>query len=254
MEKILSLNLSEHFQTYENKIYRIVEGQHFIATRKLVDSDIEQRILEEVLDQSKPPVATNNSRGKLHYLLYTPFRYPPLKAGGRFHKRIEQSIFYGSEELATSMAEVAYGRFLFMQHSEAPLKPMQVPYTHFLSKVQSKQSLLLTNAPFNAYKNHISHPSHYTYSQQLGSAMRKAKAELFTYYSARRPGGVNVGLLSADAFQSNKPVAGKDVHWSVYATLDTIEFKRAHIADNKKESHIFKIEDFYINGQFPMPA
>jgi hypothetical protein len=254
MEELLSLNLAEYFQSYENEIYRTVEGQYFISTRKLVDSDEEQRILEEVLDQSKPPVATTNSYGELHYLLYTPFRYPPLKAGGRFHTRIEQSIFYGSEGLRTSMAEVAYGRFLFAHHSEAKFKSMQVPYTHFLSKVKSNHSLLLTTTPFNVHRSHISHPASYAYSQLLGSAMRKSRTELFTYYSARSPGGVNVGLFSAEAFQSNKPIVGKEAHWSVYISAEVIEFTRAHLSDNQKESHVFRIKDFYVDGQFPVIA
>ncbi len=250
MEELLSLNLAEYFQVYENEIYRIVEGQYFIATRKLVDSDEEQRILEEVLDQSKPQVVTSNSRGELHYLLYTPFRYPPLRSGGRFHTRIEQSIFYGSEELMTAMTEVAYGRFLFARHSEAEFKPMQVPYTHFLSKVRSSRSLLLTVAPFDVHRSHISHPASYAHSQSIGSAMRKSRVELFTYYSARNKGSINVGLFSTEAFCNNKPV-GQDVHWSVYIGTEVIEFKRAHLLDNQKESHIFRIEDFYIEGEFP---
>ena len=139
MEELPSINLVKNFASYSGEIYRIVEGQHFIATRKLVDSNEEQHILEEILDASKPPAPTSNKRGGLHYLLYTPFRYPPLKSGGRFHTLLEQSIFYGSEELKTSMAEVAYGRFLFMNHSEAQFAPMQVPDTHFRVQIKSEK-------------------------------------------------------------------------------------------------------------------
>ncbi|MFZ4761192.1 MAG: RES family NAD+ phosphorylase [Alphaproteobacteria bacterium] len=254
MEALSSLNLAEYFQPYENNIYRIVEGQHFIATRKLVDSDEEQRILEELLDQSKPTTSTCNSRGELHYLLYTPFRYPPLKSGARFHTIIEQSLFYGSEELTTSMAEVVYGRFLFAHHSAAQFKPMQVPYTHFVARVKSNQSLLLNAPPFENHRNDISHPSSYAQAQLLGSAMRQAGTELFTYYSARHIGGVNVGLFSPEAFQSNKPIAGREAHWSVYVSANTIEFKSAHLSKHEKKSYIFHRENFYIDQQFPVAA
>lgn len=185
-------------------------------------------------------------------MLYTPFRYPPLKAGGRFHTQIEQSIFYGSEELSTAMAEVVYNRFLFAHHSEAEFKPMQVPYTHFLSKVKSNRSILLTTAPFNTHKSRISHPASYAHSLLFGSAMRQCRAELFIYHSARRLTGINVGLFSTEAFQSNKPTAREDVHWSVYVSCQTIEFKRAHLSDNQIESHVFRIEDFYVNGRIPI--
>lgn len=254
MEALFSISLPKHFQSYRGEIYRIVEGQHFIATRKLVDSDGEQNILEEILDASKPKAPTSNARGELHYLLYTPFRYPPLKSGGRFHTRTEQSIFYGSQELKTSMAEVAYGKFLFLQDTDAELEPMQVPHTHFVAKVKSKKTLLLTTAPFDAYHDAISHPASYAASQRLGNAMRDAGTELFAYDSARHPGGVNVGLFSVEAFQQNKPVQGKDRNWSVYISADTVEFKRAHVSDNDKESHVFALDDFCIDGKFAAAA
>jgi RES domain len=164
MDALLSFNIADYFHLYENEIYRIVEGQHFIATRKLVDSDEEQRVLEKILDQSKPPVATYNSRGELHYLLYTPFRYPPLKSGGRFHTRIEQSIFYGAEDLKTAMAEIAYRRFEFMRHSSGVFQPMHVAHAHFTVLVKSATAVLLTNIPFVQYRGNVSHPSSYSTS------------------------------------------------------------------------------------------
>ena len=252
MQKILTLNFKHYFQHYEHEIFRIVEGQHFIATRKLVDSDEEQQLLEYILDKSKPPAPTSNARGELHYLLYTPFRYPPLKSGGRFHTRVEQSIFYGAEELITSMTEVAYGRFLFMQHSAATFKPMQVPYTHFMVKVASEKSLLLTEKPFSAEQKNISSPSSYAYSQTLGTAMRKSGTQLFIYFSARKKHGVNVGLFSPEAFHHNKPLSEKEQHWSVYVGTNTIEFQRIHFKDNQKESHVFGIKDFYVRKSFPV--
>ena len=250
MKDWLPVNLIRNFTSYSGDIYRIVEGQHFIATRKLVDSDEEQRILEEILDASKPSAPTRNKRGELHYLLYTPCRYPPLKTGGRFHTRLEQSIFYGSEDLETSMAEVAYGRFLFMHHSEAEFTSMQVPYTHFMARVKSAKSILLHSAPFKEYREAISHPTSYAVSQNVGAAMRNAGAELFTYYSARNPEGANVGLFSVETFSSNRPVPGQDVHWEVFITSGSVEFKRAHLRDNQTEAHIFPLERFCLNGAF----
>lgn len=254
MQEMPSVNLEKNFTSYSGKIYRIVEGQHFIATRKLVDSDEEQRILEEILDASKPCAPTSNKRGELHYLLYTPFRYPPLKTGGRFHTCLEQSIFYGSEELKTSMAEVAYGRFLFMHHSEAEFAPMQVPYTHFMAQVKSTKSILLNSALFKEVHEAISHPTSYVVAQSLGAVMRKADTELFTYYSARNIHGVNVGLFSVEAFSSNKPVPGKDVHWEVFITSKSVEFKRAHFGDNQTEAHVFPLASFCIDGIFASAA
>jgi len=250
MSALALIDLASHFKTYAGEIFRLVEGQHFIATRKLVDSDDEQRILEDILDASKPSAPVSNKRGELHYLLYTPFRYPPLKAGGRFHTRFEQSIFYGSQDLKTAMAEVAYGRFLFMSHSDAQFAPMQVPYTHFVVRVKSTQSLLLQNLPFTQHREAISQPSSYNASQTLGSAMRECGTQIFTYLSARQNGGVNVGLFSVEAFAQNKPVSGKDGHWEVFITSNSVEYHRARATDNHKEAHVFTLNTFCNDGKF----
>lgn len=244
------IDLVEHCAAYENEIYRMVEGQYYVSTRRLVDSDAEHDRLEAILDASKPAAPTHNSRGALYYLLYTPFRYPPLKSGGRFHVRIEQSIFYGSEELQTSMAEIAYGRFLFMDHSAAALAPMQVPYSHFVVKVKSPKALLLTAAPFSEVRDDLSHPTSYGASQAFGARMRQAGVELFTYYSARNPNGVNVGLFSVEAFAQNQPTQGKNGHWSVHISTASVEFTRPHLTNNAKESHVFAKDDFCVEGQF----
>ena len=87
--------------------WRAVEAQHQVSTRKLVDSADEQALLEELIDRAKPPDMTG---GKTHYLLATPFRYPPLRHGSRFGTRHERGIWYGSETRAAVFAEVAYYR------------------------------------------------------------------------------------------------------------------------------------------------
>ena len=99
--------------------WRAVEAQHQVSTRKLVDSADEQALLEELIDRAKPPDMTG---GKTHYLLATPFRYPPLRHGSRFGTRHERGIWYGSETRAAVFAEVAYYRLLFLEGSRANLE------------------------------------------------------------------------------------------------------------------------------------
>ena len=98
--------------------WRAVEGQHEVSTRKLVANAQEQALLEELIDRAKPPDLT---RGRLHYLLATPFRYPPLRWGSRFGTRQEQGIWYGSETRDAMFAEVAYYRFVFLEGTRADL-------------------------------------------------------------------------------------------------------------------------------------
>ena len=73
-DDLLSSDLTRHFHGYEKDIYRLVEGQYYIATRKLVDSLTEQDVLERILNTSKPAAPMHNVHGSLHYLLFTPFR------------------------------------------------------------------------------------------------------------------------------------------------------------------------------------
>src|SRR5690348_8741721 len=53
--------------------WRVIEAQHHVSTRKLVDSAEEQELLEELIESSKPPAVAGV---RLHYLPSTPFRYP----------------------------------------------------------------------------------------------------------------------------------------------------------------------------------
>jgi len=168
-----------------------------------------------------------------------------LRGGGRFHTEFEQSIFYGALTLETAMAEIAYGRFLFMAHSKAVFAPMNVAYTHFIATVASERALDLTRPPFDDARADISHPADYQYAQRLGRAMREAETELFCYYSARQADGINVGLFSVDAFAQNTPIAGKEGQWSVFVTGDKIEFRSTRLTGNRPQSRIFNREAFF---------
>ena len=64
-------------ERHEGELLRMVESQEQVATRSLVDDLAEQALLEQMLEQSKPPLPDNASN--LDYLLSTPFRYPPLE-------------------------------------------------------------------------------------------------------------------------------------------------------------------------------
>ena len=67
--------------------WRVVEAQHVVSTGKLVDAPEEQAALEMLIDSSKPPIPAAEEFAGLHYLLSTPFRYPPLRHGSRFSTR-----------------------------------------------------------------------------------------------------------------------------------------------------------------------
>src|ERR1700751_4596827 len=55
------------------KCWRVVEAQHRVSTTKITDPLAEQEILENLLEETKPPVPEDCAH--LHFLLLTPFRY-----------------------------------------------------------------------------------------------------------------------------------------------------------------------------------
>jgi hypothetical protein len=87
-------------------LYRLVESQEQVATLGYVDTLEEQALLEAMLDEVKPPYRAGTEG--LHYLLRTPFRYPPLPWGSRFGRVHEPGIFYGARNTDATLAEAAY--------------------------------------------------------------------------------------------------------------------------------------------------
>jgi len=94
--------------------FRMVETQYIAATMRLVDSADEQQMLEEMLENSKPPLPPQASG--LHYLLAAPFRYVP-QTGSRFRAVNSPGIWYGADDAYCACAEIAYWRQRFLLDS-----------------------------------------------------------------------------------------------------------------------------------------
>ena len=228
--------------------WRVVEAQHRISTRKLVDSAEEQELLEELLEQVKPPDATG---GRIHYLLFTPFRYPPLRHGSRFGARHERGIWYGSEERRTAFAEVAYYRLLFLAGTRARLGVLTTSLTAFTVRMKSSRAIDLVAPPFDAHLGSIASPTSYEASQTLGRAMRVAGVELFRFPSARDvEHGVNVGAFVPAVFGRARPQRFET--WHCTLTADRVELSRADFL--RRERFDFPREQFLIQGELPAPA
>ena len=167
--------------------WRAVESQHVTSTRKLVDSDDEQQVLESLIDTAKPPWPPGRRFAGLHYLLATPFRHPPLRYGSRFGTRRERGIFYCAETIATVLAEKSYYVLLFLEGTEADLSPLTRPLTVFQVRMSTKKGVDLVAPPFDAFTDRISSPVSYRASQPLGASMREAGTAAFRFRSARDP-------------------------------------------------------------------
>lgn len=231
--------------------WRIVEAQHVTSTRKLVDSDEEQQILEEEIDRVKPPLPDEAEFRGIHYLLFTPFRYPPLPHGSRFGTRHERSLWYGSEEVRTAQAEVAYYRLLFFAGSYAIFENTELRLTAFTASVFTEKGIDLTDSPFSRFKKRISSKINYSSSQKLGLEMRNDGVEIIRYVSARdKNEGINVALFTPKAFRSKTPIASQT--WVCIAGSARVEFTRSDLLSNDRA--VFKKTDFEIDGKLPTPA
>ncbi len=233
--------------------WRVVEAQHLISTLKLVDTLDEQKLLEELIDRHKPAMPKLPGLGRLHFLLFTPFRYPPLRHGSRFGGRDEPGIWYGSEELRTVFAEKAYYRFIFLGGSKADLSPISVEQTAFRADVESRKGVDLSRAPFAEHRAQISSKTSYGASQALGRAMRADGVEALRYFSARDvEDGTSVALLSPKAFARAVPRTPQT--WGCIATPKKVRFTQKHALQAPSVSFAFERVQFEVDGRLPAPT
>ena len=227
--------------------WRVVESQQQVSTRKLVDSREEQELLEALIDRVKPaPVA---SAATQHYLLTTPFRYPPLRHGSRFGARWEGGIWYGSETHETMFAEVAYYRMVFLEGTSADLGTITAQLTAFRVNARSAKGIDLVAKPFAAHRTAIASPTSYAETQALGAGMRDAGVELIRYPSARDArGGTNVAAFTPKVFGRSRP---RDMEtWHCLATRGVVEVTR-HLS---RDAFRFPRAQFLVGGKLPAPA
>lgn len=234
--------------TLSGTLLRIVESQEQIATNRIVRSLEEQAILEEMLETTKPSPPEHSA--KLHYLLFSPFRYPPLKHGSRFGTRTEPSLFYGSLDCATVLAEAAYYRFIFWYGMQTPpLTHLNTQHTLFTARYQTARGLKLHMPPFRQYASLLTDRSDYRATQQLGGAMRATGIEAFEFQSARAPtNGLNIALYTSTVLLSKRPQSTQE--WLCETNGDAVRF----YSQEERTVHHFRYADFTLNGKLPMPS
>jgi hypothetical protein len=234
------------------RAWRVVEGQHVVATRKLVDSLDEQAILERLIESSKPPLRPEARKAPpLHYLLATPFRYPPLRHGSRFGTRAEPSLWYGSTRPRSAFAETAYYRLLFLDGTTATLEPLSAELSLFRVPLRTSRGVDLTREPFTRFRERIASPTDYEATQQLGREMRDDGVEAFRYPSARDVrGGTNVALFTRAAFAAPRP--DEPEAWHMVTSRERVELTKRDFF--KPRALVFPRSDFEVDGRLPAPA
>ncbi len=230
------------------KLFRVVESQEQVATTIITDNQDEQSLLEEMLEESKPK--QDEALAERHYLIKTPFRYPPLAYGSRFGSIWEPSLFYGSQTVECALTEVAYYRFRFLYDLENSEKltrhTIQSYHSSFYINAHSEQAIRLEQSPFNEYQSDLRSVTSYQTTQQLGKDMREAGVELFTYQSARSNKGLNGAAYHHKVIKSKSPMSLES--WQCVTQEERIVFH------NIKQQKLleFNKEQFLYEGEFPV--
>ena len=233
--------------------WRLVESQHAFSTLKLVDSVAEHDLLEELLEGAKPPWPAEPAFARLHFLLATPFRYPPLAHGSRFGTRRERGIWYGAERIATGLAEKAYYTLVFLAGTSAAIACIEREYSALRVAVRARRGVDLCARRCRRARAALIAPDRYEETQALGGAMRAAGVEAFRYPSARDPEHAPaLGVFTPVAFASRRPV-GTPQSWHCTATPELVRFRRkARVAATEGVS--FARAQFLVAGVLPAPA
>lgn len=183
------------------ELWRGVEAQHVVSTMRLADNAAEQRVLEELLEKSKPALPPGAEH--YHYLVFTPFRYRAPVAT-RFRRVQDPGVWYGAEDLRTACAEVAYWKWRFLMDSEALANSaLHTEHTFFRARARGR-AIDLTAAPWTAAARAWTHKSDFRDCQALADEAR-ARDIGWIRYAAVRAEGVCGAVLRPEALSLVAP-------------------------------------------------
>lgn len=203
-------------------LWRAVEAQHVVSTMALVDTLAEQELLERLLEGTKPAVPP--AARHLHYLLFTPFRYPPTMIGSRFRRATDPGVFYGAETIRTACAEVGYWRWRFLLDSRGLDRIDARPQTVFKARVRAR-AIDLRVPPLSRRRAQWTRPNDYGACQALADDARDAGVGVIRYQSVRDPeAGGAAAVLTPEAFSRPEPLAQET--WFVDVTSDRVRWTR----------------------------
>ncbi|MDJ0878289.1 MAG: RES family NAD+ phosphorylase [Halieaceae bacterium] len=227
--------------------WRVVETQEIAATAAITASSAEQSRLEELLEEAKPALA--DDLAGLSYLLFTPFRYPPLRYGSRFGSEFERGIFYGALALETAFAESAVYLWLF-RAGPADLGPLDIirdQRSSYRVPVASECGVDLRDEAFANIRPALTRRDNWSGPQQFGTSAREADVQAIWYPSCRYA-GTNVAVLDPLALAAKRE---RDVQaWHLVLDGERCWFG----AQPRGDTYEFSYEAFAVDGKIPHPA
>jgi len=192
--------------TGSGKGWRAVEAQHLVSTLRLTGNDpVRQDLLERILEESKPPLPEHTAG--LHYLLATPFRYPPSRSGSRFRAWPEPGVLYAAEHRRTACAELGYWRWRFVQDSAGLSEIPAAAQTVFQLGVTGV-GIDLRKEPLVRWHTNWTDPVSYSQTQRLAKDVRNQNVFWIAYESVRDPEhGLCYAVLDPRALRPRQPLA-----------------------------------------------
>lgn len=205
------------------RVWRAVEAQHKVSTMRLVDNSLaDQKILEDILEVSKPPVP-QEARDK-HWLIFTPFRYTPPPPGSRFRAPQDPGVFYAAFEQRTACAEISYWRWRFVQDSAGLEKLEAKAMSLFAADLNTAAAIDLRKPPLSRSRKLWTDPGNYAETQALARKAREQAVETIIYESVRDPQqGAAVAVLTPKPLDGP---AGNTENWFLTVTKEQVIWQR----------------------------
>ncbi len=218
--------IAKHTGELSMQAFRMVETQHIAATMRLVDSAAEQDLLEQMLEDSKPPLPPQADG--LHYLLAAPFRYLP-QTGSRFRSLNMTGLWYGADDPYCACAEIAYWRQRFLLDSAGLVKQHLTTEHSMYEAVVAGRAIDLLSLPWSRAEAHWKDPGDYTETQRLGRLVRESGSVAWIRYaSVRAPEHVCAAVFDLRSLSMVTP-DGRFEPWHCHATCDRVAFSNGRL-------------------------
>lgn len=194
----------------------------------LVKTLDEQYLLEQILESSKPPLPEGCA--PLHWLLFTPFRYPPLPSGSRFRAPHDPGVFYGAEERRTACAELGYWRWRFL--TDSPLDALEPLQQTLFSATVAGRCVDLRAPPHAQRRPDWTHPSDYGPCQRFAREARDQGLAVIRYESVRDPQHAGcAAVLVPSAFSRSTPL---DIQtWNLTVSRARVVWRRDSVFETE---------------------
>ncbi|WP_076997470.1 RES family NAD+ phosphorylase [Variovorax sp. KK3] len=206
-------------QPRQRFLWRGIEAQHRVATMRLVDDLEEQMLLEQLLEDSKPPLPPDAAGA--HYLLFTPFRYVSAWPS-RFRRPHEPGAWYGADEAVTVAAEIAHWRWRFFMDSDGLRDDQVLTELTFFQAQFSGLELDISVPPWSSKRSVWRDPDDYAPCHALATQARglMPPVQSIRYESARREGGLCEAVFDVQALAIPNP--GLQQTWSCKTTRELV--------------------------------